>query len=984
MNCNSLVNKTAGVLEHLEDQLVDICLLQETYLRKGDNAKHQEIRERGWEIHSAPRKQRIGGGVAVVYRTDLGVKSGTTKCFKTFECIETTIGNASEMYRLVNIYRPPYSKKAPHTQSHFLDEFKGYIEELNCKVGTPLIMGDFNFHMERPDEFYPKKLQEMIEEFDLKQMVPLVSTHRHGGTLDLALMDATIADCLEPVRVLEEGTTSDHHLITMDLQLTARISKRKRPDTIWYRDFSKMDVESFNEDLKASGLFTSPADEEDVNSLVEKLYGTLLDLVDKHCPMKKRRKKEKYTPWMDEELLTLRRKKRRAERKWRKDKTKEKPQLRAMYVELRSDFNKMETRKRSEYTRRNIELCGRDQKRLNQQLSKLLGNSNVILPDMVNSEKLATEFGEFFKSKIDKLQEKIGVKIEELGEKKSTDSGNVGGETDRFEKFNLMSEDEVASLVKSLPDKFCDLDPIPTSLLKQLLPTLLPVLTKIVNTSLQSGVFPSGLKEAIVRPTIKNTSGDVDSLTNYRPVSNLSVLSKLTEKAVNVQLNGHLEKNDLRGDCQSGFRPNHSCETHMVRVVDDVLGEMDRGNVVAVVQIDLSAAFDTIDHPQLLKRLEKRFGIGSTVLEWFTSYLKDRSYKVKIGDALSPKIFLKYGVPQGSLLGPVLFALYVEPLEPIVKKYGLTIRLYADDSTIYIGFCPVEGWTGPKETIENCLEEVRTWMIESRLMVNEDKTEFLILGKKKRMDTVREESDLTLELNGNIISPIDPAGKSGKTLGIYLDEQMDMKRQISMVKRNAGVTMRNLWQIRRFIDKPLRLMLASQLVISKVDYCNALYFNLPATTIKPLKGLMNQVIRYIHGIRERKVDLDPFYRDSHILTIEKRIFFKICLLGYKIYYGSAPQYLQDLVEHDDNTAVQKSTRQSCKVNKLKPPSGNVKVSKLGKRRISQYLPHVWNNLPENLRDAPSEDSFRIRLKTYLFDATVTLSERPYLVFDISL
>ena len=277
-------------------------------------------------------------------------------------------------------------------------------------------------------------------------------------------------------------------------------------------------------------------------------------------------------------------------------------------------------------------------------------------------------------------------------------------------------------------------------------------------------------------------------------------------------------------------------------------------------------------------------------------------------------------------------------------------------------------------------------MIENRLMVNEDKTEFLILGKRKKMDTVREERDLTLELNGNIISPMDPTGKSGKTLGIYLDEQMDMKRQISMVKRNAGVTMRNLWQIRRFIDKPLRLMLASQLVISKVDYCNALYFNLPATTIKPLKGLMNQVIRYIHGVRERKVDLDPFYRDSHILTIEKRIFFKICLLGYKIYYGSAPQYLQDLVEHDENTAVKKSTRQSCKVDhyKLKPPSGNVKVSKLGKRRISQYLPHVWNNLPENLRDAPSEDSFRIRLKTYLFDATVTSSERPYLVFDISL
>ena len=181
-----------------------------------------------------------------------------------------------------------------------------------------------------------------------------------------------------------------------------------------------------------------------------------------------------------------------------------------------------------------------------------------------------------------------------------------------------------------------------------------------------------------------------------------------------------------------------------------------------------------------------------------------------------------------------------------------------------------------------------------------------------------------------------------------------MKRQIASVKRSVGVTMRNLWQIRRFVDKPLRLMLASQLVISKVDYCNALYFNLPAATIKPLKTVMNQVIRFIHGVREKKTDLEPFYKESHVLQIEKRIFFKVCVLGYKMYYGTAPQYLQDLVQVDENTDVQKSTRQSSKVDcyKLKPPNGHAKVSKLGKRRISQYLPQVWNSLPENLREIP--------------------------------
>ena len=418
----------------------------------------------------------------------------------------------------------------------------------------------------------------------------------------MAIIDSQSAGLCEEVEIVAEGTTSDHHL---DLQLETNIVKRKQPETVWYRDFATLDLEKFTEELRSSELLTDMISEPDVDTIVEKLYSTLTELVDKHCPMKKRRKKDRYTPWMDEELSNLRRKKRRAERKWKKTKTRqEKTQLKTEYVELRTQFNKMESAKRSEYVRKNIQLCGRDSKRLHQRLNRLLGKSTVILPDMPDKTKLATEFGDFFSSKIDRLQEKINTKTEDLGPRSQC---MKTPDVEKMEHFQLFSEEEVLKLVKDLPDKSCDLDPIPMHLLKQLVPLLLPVLTHIVNRSLQSGVFPSCLKQAIVKPTIKNPSGDIDSLPNYRPVSNLSILSKLLEKAVNVQLNDHLVKNNLQGQCQSGFRPGHSCETHMVRVVDDVLAEMDRGNVVAVIQIDLSAAFDTIDHGQLLRRIEERY-----------------------------------------------------------------------------------------------------------------------------------------------------------------------------------------------------------------------------------------------------------------------------------------------------------------------------------------------------------------------------------------
>ena len=694
---------------------MDICLLQETYLRKGDQAKFQEIKDRGWEILSAPRKERTGGGVAVIYRAEMGVKRNNTRNFATFEHMEVVFENSTELFRLINIYRPPYSKKAPYTQSHFLSEFKDFLDDLGNKVGKSLIMGDFNFHMERPAEFYPNKLQQLLTDFGLLQLVPIEPTHTHGGTLDLAIIDNQSTGLCKGVEIVAEGTTSDHHLLKLDLQLETKIVKRKRPETVWYRDFDTLDLEKFTEELRSSELLTDMLSEPDVDSVVEKFYSTLTELVDKHCPMKKRRKKDRYTPWMDEELSNLRRKKRRAERKWRKTKTRqEKTQLKTEYVELRAQFNKMESAKRSEYVRRNIQLCGKDSKRLNQQLNRLLGKSAVILPDMPDKLKLATEFGDFFSSKIDRLQEKIDMKTGDL-EPKSQCMVMETPDVEKMEHFQQFNEEEVLKLIKELPDKSCDLDPVPMHLLKQLVPMLLPVLTHIVNRSLQSGVFPSCLKQAIVKPTIKNPSGDIDSLPNYRPVSNLSILSKLLEKAVNAQLNDHLVKNNLQGQCQSGFRPGHSCETHMVRVVDDVLAEMDRGNIVAVIQIDLSAAFDTIDHGQLLRRLEERYGIGSTVLTWFSSYLANRGYKVKVENSFSPEFSLKYGVPQGSLLGPVLFVLYVEPLEPIVKAFGLTIRLYADDSTIYLGFCPVEGWKVTKETIQSCLEAVRSWMIENQL-----------------------------------------------------------------------------------------------------------------------------------------------------------------------------------------------------------------------------------------------------------------------------
>ena len=422
----------------------------------------------------------------------------------------------------------------------------------------------------------------------------------------------------------------------------------------------------------------------------------------------------------------------------------------------------------------------------------------------------------------------------------------------------------------------------------------------------------------------------------------------------NLQLHDHLEHNNLLYSLLSAYRVGHSTETALLKIVNDLLSTLDDGKVSLLSLLDLSSAFDTIDHSTLLSRLQHTFGISGNALSWFSSYLTGRTQVVSVYGFKSNPAELEFGVPQGSVLGPILFVLYSQPISDIVTHHGISHHCFSDDNQLYLSD-DISLIPSIVHRTQLCITDIKSWMTYNKLQLNNDKTEVIFIVPKRLSPNLLPTS---IQLENSSIQ----TSATVRNLGITLDQTLTFQNHISSVCRACYLELRRIGSVRHLLSDEVTKTLISAFVLSRFDYCNSLLAGCPKYLLFKLQKVQNSAARLV--LRCSKLShITPMLESLHWLPIDSRIVYKLSLLCFKSLNGLAPSYLADLLRL---YIPSRQLRSSSDSHILQIPRYHSKT--LGERTFSFQAPTSWNKLPFPLRSSNSLTGFKSSLKTTLFSS----------------
>ena len=620
--------------------------LTETWIKEGNTVTPTRLCPKGYKSLSISRHDKIGHGIATVSKSELNISSSRDEPYKTMELSSFIISTGNKQLNLTAIYRPPNTNVF-----EFCSELASLLENNINSSSELLLLGDFNIAVNKPSDSGPAAFLDVLDSFNLINKVN-EPTHRLANTLNLIILDANSNTI---PRLTVDWLFSNHNMILFDMSLphTSTI-----PEVVKvYRKTNNINPEAFIRDIGEFHLHKPLG-----SSLEDKVnyyHSMLQSILGVHAPIKRHKcSNQPSIPWFNQEIAEAIRRRRHLERVWYRDKSNREA-LALFHSQCQFVASLLDKAEQKFFLTSIIENSA-NYKCIYEICNNLLGRSkDTPLPPSIPNKDLAVSFNNYFIEMIAKICSDLIEKCLHLPPYIETQAP-LG--THNLSNFQPITLPELQKLIHSTSNKNCALDPIPTVLLKQILPSIAALISDIINTSLRDGIVPESFKRALVKPLLKKPGLELLEK-NYRLVSNLSYISKLVEHVMAAQLVSHIESQGMMEAHQSAYCPSHSTETALLKVKTDIIQALDNQEVACLILLDLSAAFDTIDHDILLNRLKSRFAVNGVALGWPMSYLKDRSLVVEIGVHLSGGSRSEYtkiqsGIPQGSLGSDIVHHLY--------------------------------------------------------------------------------------------------------------------------------------------------------------------------------------------------------------------------------------------------------------------------------------------------------------------------------------